>query len=327
MRYCLHALPSSPGPELGVRARDRGVALIAVGLQRHLLRSLRLLTRSHVRCRSRRNDHLPVEGSRSALQGTPTRFLGYVRYGRFTTCPPKRVLVLGDSVALTMGIQMSLNQEDWGTIVDDAALTDVDSLPDTTWNSGPLISQQTLYSSGPSVRQRSSRLDIRRPQLRAPSHRCRDGMVGFLPARDQRQGLVAHATPVRLPCGAKDTGSHPQPENCVRGADLLLVGSLDAAHRCRMDTQSRLHQRPLTTRSTVSYGRPHGPRPRRISSTSRRTSLLPVISKRMSMVAYAGPAMASICTTVPASNFVHTECGKALQRGVLSMIRQDLMKK
>ena len=43
-------------------------------------------------------------------------------YGEFTTCPPKRVLLIGDSVGLTMAIQMSINQEDWGTIVDDGSL-------------------------------------------------------------------------------------------------------------------------------------------------------------------------------------------------------------
>src|SRR5271169_2940617 len=45
----------------------------------------------------------------------------FVRYARFTTCPPKRVLVLGDSVAITMGIQMNFDQENWGAIVDVAA--------------------------------------------------------------------------------------------------------------------------------------------------------------------------------------------------------------
>jgi hypothetical protein len=43
-------------------------------------------------------------------------------YGQFTTCPPKRVLLIGDSVALTMAIQMSINQEDWGTVIDDGSL-------------------------------------------------------------------------------------------------------------------------------------------------------------------------------------------------------------
>lgn len=46
---------------------------------------------------------------------------GFITYQVFTTCPPKRVLVIGDSVALTMGIQMSLNQANWGTLLFNAS--------------------------------------------------------------------------------------------------------------------------------------------------------------------------------------------------------------
>jgi hypothetical protein len=47
---------------------------------------------------------------------------GSISYKTFTTCPPKRVLLIGDSVALTMGIQMSLHQENWGTLIENASL-------------------------------------------------------------------------------------------------------------------------------------------------------------------------------------------------------------
>ncbi len=43
-------------------------------------------------------------------------------YLTFNTCPPKRVLLVGDSVALTMGIEMAWHEQNWGTLVDDAAL-------------------------------------------------------------------------------------------------------------------------------------------------------------------------------------------------------------
>ena len=42
-------------------------------------------------------------------------------YKDFNTCPPKRVLLIGDSVGLTMGVQMALNQTNWGTLVDNRA--------------------------------------------------------------------------------------------------------------------------------------------------------------------------------------------------------------
>jgi hypothetical protein len=46
----------------------------------------------------------------------------FKRYETFYTCPPKRVLVIGDSVALSMGFEMVLDQENWGTIVADNAI-------------------------------------------------------------------------------------------------------------------------------------------------------------------------------------------------------------
>ncbi len=48
---------------------------------------------------------------------------GYLTVNEFNTCPPKRVLLIGDSVALTMGIEMVLHEKDWGTLIDDKALT------------------------------------------------------------------------------------------------------------------------------------------------------------------------------------------------------------
>jgi hypothetical protein len=47
---------------------------------------------------------------------------GIVAYGTFYTCPPKRVLIIGDSVALTMGIEMVLDEENWGIVMDDQAI-------------------------------------------------------------------------------------------------------------------------------------------------------------------------------------------------------------
>ena len=49
---------------------------------------------------------------------------GSISYKSFTTCPPKRVLLIGDSVALTMGIEMSINEENWGTLIENASVKD-----------------------------------------------------------------------------------------------------------------------------------------------------------------------------------------------------------
>jgi hypothetical protein len=47
---------------------------------------------------------------------------GFKVYGTFYTCPPKRVLIIGDSVSMTMGFQMAMDEENWGTVVDDGAI-------------------------------------------------------------------------------------------------------------------------------------------------------------------------------------------------------------
>jgi hypothetical protein len=49
---------------------------------------------------------------------------GAISYRSFTTCPPKHVLLIGDSVALSMGIEMSLNEENWGTLIQNASVKD-----------------------------------------------------------------------------------------------------------------------------------------------------------------------------------------------------------
>ncbi|HEV8064810.1 MAG TPA: hypothetical protein VGP46_08270, partial [Acidimicrobiales bacterium] len=40
----------------------------------------------------------------------------------FYTCPPKRVMIVGDSVAFTMGIEMGIDEENWGTMLDNVSI-------------------------------------------------------------------------------------------------------------------------------------------------------------------------------------------------------------
>ena len=93
-----------------------GNCRISTGFQRIRLDG----PRGAFRHRSLDQNWFPVEGTRSVLRGPPSR-RSFITYQVFTTCPPKRVLIVGDSVALTMGIQMSLNQEDWGTLIFNAS--------------------------------------------------------------------------------------------------------------------------------------------------------------------------------------------------------------
>jgi hypothetical protein len=47
---------------------------------------------------------------------------GVTAYGTFYTCPPKRVMIIGDSVSLSMGIEMELDEENWGIEADNVAI-------------------------------------------------------------------------------------------------------------------------------------------------------------------------------------------------------------
>lgn len=47
---------------------------------------------------------------------------GIVAYGTFYTCPPKRVLIIGDSVALTMGMELGIDEQNWGVLLDNQSI-------------------------------------------------------------------------------------------------------------------------------------------------------------------------------------------------------------
>ena len=63
----------------------------------------------------------PWKGTHSACEVQLPEPKGIVSYKQYNTCPPKRVLLVGDSVALTMGIQMTLDPQNWGTVIDNKA--------------------------------------------------------------------------------------------------------------------------------------------------------------------------------------------------------------
>lgn len=73
--------------------------------------------------RSTTHAQFPWKG-RSAPCAVRLPLYGSIRYESFNTCPPKHVLLIGDSVALTMGIQLSLNEQNWGTLVQNAGLSE-----------------------------------------------------------------------------------------------------------------------------------------------------------------------------------------------------------
>ena len=94
------------------------IVLTFVGLQ---TASGAFASTSHPTTRASSNTSFPWKGDSPAC-AVRLPISGFITYKVFTTCPPKRVLVIGDSIALTMGIQMSLDQENWGTLIFDASL-------------------------------------------------------------------------------------------------------------------------------------------------------------------------------------------------------------
>jgi GDSL-like Lipase/Acylhydrolase family len=63
----------------------------------------------------------PWKGNHSTCQIKLPEPNGIVSIKDYNTCPPKRVLLIGDSVGLTMGIQMAINQQNYGTLIDTEA--------------------------------------------------------------------------------------------------------------------------------------------------------------------------------------------------------------
>ena len=191
---------------------------------------------------------------------------GYVSYGRFTTCPPKRVLVLGDSVGVSIGIQMSLGQEDWGTLVDDAGLLrcgfvtgyEIKFEGDRTLLNPHCNNETAIWTS-----------DVRSFEPQA--------IVVDMGWWDSFRHIIN---------GKVSSLTQPHYDSLVEQRILALIDTLRAVSpapsyflsvpwmqppACRTVSQNPQRQRLLTTRSTVSYSRPHSPRPRHISSISRRT--------------------------------------------------------
>jgi hypothetical protein len=48
---------------------------------------------------------------------------GLYIYGTFRTCPPKRVLLIGDSIALTLGFGLGTGEEKYGVVLTDSAIS------------------------------------------------------------------------------------------------------------------------------------------------------------------------------------------------------------
>jgi hypothetical protein len=254
---------------------------------------------------------------------------GSVSYGRFTTCPPKRVLVLGDSVALTMGIQMFLDQEDFGTIVDDAGILGCG------------------FVTGYDVEFRSPFFPNKRfVPLNAPCNN--EAAVWTSDVRSfQPQAIVTEMgwwdSYRHLINGKVSFLTQPQYDSLVEQRILGLIHSLRSVTGAPiyflsvpwMQPAALQNGQPEPAASTASHNEINSLI--RLAAQSSTTTHFVDISRYITPAGhFQADVGGGICRTSDGihlyngsgkSHSVHTECGKALQRGVLSMIRQDLLTK
>ena len=284
------------------------MALIAVGLQTPSV-AYASATQSFPILVASQTTTFPWKGSDPSCD-VRLPVVGRARYGKFTTCPPKRVLVLGDSVALTMGIQLALDQADWGTIVDDAGINGCGFVAGHDFKfMGSFIPTRHLCNIDEKVWE--SHIRAFRPQAIVVEMGWWDSFPHMVNGKDSSLG-------------------QPKYDALVKQGIVGLVHSFRAVSTASIYFLSVPWMQPTGESQPASaashneinslYMPPPG-RPTRTSWISHRTSPLPVISKQMSMAVSAGPATASTSIT-------RTTCTPRAERlssgEFFIIIRQDL---
>jgi hypothetical protein len=252
----------------------------------------------------------------------------YVSYGRFTTCPPKRVLVLGDSVAITMGVQMSLDQEDWGTLVDVAAVNGCGFVTgyDVEFKS-PFFPKKRFVGLNPQCNNEAA---IWTSDVRSFEPQAIVVEMGWWDSyRHMINGKVTSLT-------------QPQYDSLVEQRILGLIHNLRAVSAAPiyflsvpwMHPPALPNGQPEPAASTASHNEINNliQSATQSSTTTHFVDISPYVTPACHFQTDVG---GGICREIDGVHlylgvglhYVHTECGKALQRGILSMIRQDLVTK
>jgi hypothetical protein len=246
---------------------------------------------------------------------------GSIKYKSFTTCPPKRVLLLGDSVALTMGIQLSLDEENWGTLIDNASLNDC--------GFATAYSVEYLGTVTPTNPKCATELiawvkDIHRFKPQA--------VIVEMGWWDSLQHLIN---------GNVASLAQPQYDTLVEQQILALVASLRSASGAPIYLLSV----PWMNPGPLSNGQPepaasaasHDEINALLKSAAQKSKSVHFVdissyitpSGKFETKVGGGKCRASdgieLYYTSPGPlHYVQTQCGKDLQKGVLSMIRQAL---
>jgi hypothetical protein len=296
------------------------IALVAIGLQSPSTAFAATRSASHAVLVASRTTTFPWKGHDPSCEVRVPIPL-FVRYARFTTCPPKRVLVLGDSVAITMGIQMNIDQEDWGAIVDVVATDGCGFVTGYDVNYlGRFIPMNRSCNNDAAV----WTSDVRsfRPQAIVVEMGWWDSFPHMI------NGKVSLL-------------SDPRYDSLVERQILGLTHSLRIVSAAPIYFLSVPWMQP----SALPNGRPEPAASRashnEINRLIRSAALSSTTTHFVNISPYITPAghfqadvEGRICRASDGVHlyygaglhYVQTECGKALQRGVLSMIRQDLVK-
>jgi hypothetical protein len=246
-----------------------------------------------------------------------------ISYGRFTTCPPKHVLFLGDSVAVTMALQLAPNEEDWGTLVESDAIFGCGFVTGYDTNfAGPFAPMNPSCSNEAAAWAADVR--IFGPQAIVVEMGWWDSVPHMI------NGKVSFLT-------------QPKYDSLVESRILGLIRSLRTVTAAPIYFLSVPWMQP----PALSNGQPRpdasAPFHREINDLIRSATQSSDTTHFVDISPYITPAGhfqtdvgGGICRTSDGVHLyygpnplhlVHTECGKALQRGILSMIRMDLVGK
>jgi hypothetical protein len=251
---------------------------------------------------------------------------GIPSYAEFTTCPPKRVLLIGDSIALTMGIEMSLGQENWGTLIDNQSLTGCG------------------FVTGDSVDYMGS--------FTAMDPHCDDeGTVWAADARsfkpqailiemgwwDSYQHLIDGKV-VALGQPSYDATVKQQMEVELRGLRSVSAAPIYLLSVPWMDPPALPNGQPEPAASVASHNEINHLL-RAATQYSKAVHFVDVSPYITPSGRYQTDADGGVCRASwdgvhlyygpqgAVDDYVQTDCGKALQKGILSMIREYLAKK
>ena len=247
---------------------------------------------------------------------------GIITYKLFTTCPPKKVLFIGDSIGLTMGIQMSLNQSNWGTLIDNASL-----------NGCGFITGYSLEVLG---------------QITAMNPRCADAAEYW-----EKTAHLFRPQAIVIELGWEDSFQHLINGQLTSLNQLSYVQMLEqhikslvAGLRAVSSSPIYFLSVPWSNPGTLPNGQPEPAASatshddintviKAIASSSKNVHFVDISRYITPSGKYATDVDGAVCrgtdgvelyfSAPGAVRYVQTRCGKALQRGVLSIIRKALV--